>query len=260
MRKIRAIVSIATVVAMLVYLLFNKTAMSNSTPKYLLLTDEGGVGKTSIPCATVVETTDVGKVVLLNKLIIVLISSFILLSSINVKAQEGPFLKFSLGPGVLYEHSTINESGFTYAAKNHAIGWGFNHKYAVYFSEFGASTRKNIEAKFQFINLDAYGLGFSCNTENNISFHAAGGYGTVHFSDCWKKQGDFIQDGYAMAIGVDKKWGLSKRIYLGVGPLLCFFKTTNYSFTNFSVNCSLNFFLFPQQQPNKGRHGRNKIG
>ena len=184
------------------------------------------------------------KVIMCNKL--VLITSFIFFLSINVKAQKGPFVRFSLGPGFFNEYSTINGSGFTYAAKNHAIGWGFNDKYAVYFSEFGAFSRKDIGVNYQFINLDAYGLGLAYNTENNISFHASGAYGTVHFSDSWKEQGDFIQDGYAIAFGIDKKWALSKRFELGMGPLMSFFKTTNYTFTNFSLNFWLDFYLFPQ--------------
>ena len=167
-------------------------------------------------------------------------------STTNVKAQNGPFLRFSLGPGFLTEFSTINGSGFTYSAKNHAIGWGFNDKYAVYFSDFGAFSRKDIGVNYQFINLDAYGLGLAYNTENNISFHASGAYGTVHFSDSWKGQGDFIQDGYAIAFGIDKKWALSKRFELGIGPLMSFFKTTNYTFTNFSFNFWLDFYLSPQ--------------
>jgi len=185
------------------------------------------------------------KVIMCYKL--VLVFNFIFFSSINVNAQKGPFLRFSLGPGFLNEYSTINKSGFTYVAKNHAVGWRFNDKYTVYYSEFGAFTRKDIGEKYKFINLDAYGLGLAYNAKNNISFHASSGYGTVHFSDSWKKQGDFIQDGYAIAFGVDKKWGLSKRIDLGVGPLLSFFKTTNYTFTNFSLNFWLDFYLFPQR-------------
>jgi len=165
----------------------------------------------------------------------------------NVNAQEGPFLRISLGPGILTEYNSINESGFTYAAKNHAIGWGFNDKYAVYFSEFGASTKIDLGEEYQFLNLDAYGLGLAYNLENNISFHAQGGYGTVHFSDSWKKQGNFMEDGFAIALGVNKKWELTKRIDLGVGPLISYFKTENYTFTNFSVNFWLDIFLFKQQ-------------
>ena len=39
--------------------------MSNSTTQYLFFTGKGGVGKTSLACATAVEMADSGKVVLL---------------------------------------------------------------------------------------------------------------------------------------------------------------------------------------------------
>jgi hypothetical protein len=82
--------------------------------------------------------------------------------------------------------------------------------------------------------------------EKNINFHVSGAYGTVHFSDSWKKQGDFIEDGYAVALGLDKKWVLSKRFDIGAGPHTFLLKTTKYTFTNFSINFWLDFYLFPQ--------------
>lgn len=169
------------------------------------------------------------------------------LSSANVLAQEGPFLRISLGPGVMTEYSTLHESGLTIAAKNHAIGWGFDNSYAVSFSEFGAFVRNDVGEKYRYINLDAYGIGAAFRTEGNINFHAVGGYGTVHFSDSWAGQGDFIEDGYAVAFGVDKRWLLSSRIDLGVGPLVFFLNTPNYTFTDISLNFWFNVYLFPQQ-------------
>ncbi|MCJ7800985.1 MAG: hypothetical protein MUP82_01355 [Candidatus Marinimicrobia bacterium] len=170
----------------------------------------------------------------------------IFVSTTCIEAQNGPFLRFSLGPGVMREYSTINEPGFTIVSKNHAIGWGFNNKYAVYYSEFGAWISKDIGEEYQYINLDAYGLGLAYRTQRKINFYVSGAYGTVYFSDSWKKQGDYIEDGYALALGVDKKWELSNRFDLGAGPLLSYFKTTNYTFTNFSVNFWLDFYLFNQ--------------
>jgi hypothetical protein len=178
---------------------------------------------------------------------ILLLLSIIFMFTTHLKAQEGLFVRISLGPGIMKEYSTINEFGFTIATKNHAIGWGFKDKYAVSFGEFGAFIRKDIGEKYQYINLDAYGLEFAYRTQSNINFHVSGAYGTVHFSDSWKKQGEFIEDGYAVALGVDKKWVLSKRFDLGVGPHTFFLNTPNYTFTNFSINFWLDFYLFPQQ-------------
>jgi hypothetical protein len=172
----------------------------------------------------------------------------IFISSINIMAQKGPFLRFSLGPGIMKEYSTINESGFTIVTKNHSIGWGFEDKYAVSFSEFGAFIRKDIGEKYQYINLDAYGIGLAYRTPGNINFHLSGAYGTVHFSDSWNKQGDYMEDGYAVGFGIDKKWLISKRIDLGVGPHTFFLQTNNYTFTNFSLNFWLDFYLFPQRK------------
>jgi len=172
--------------------------------------------------------------------------SIVLFSTTNVKAQNGPFLRFSLGPGIMYEYNTIKETGFTIVTKNHAIGWGFKDKYAVSFNDFGAFIRKDIGDEYHYINLDAYGLEIAYRTQSNINFHVSGAYGTVHFSDSWQKTGDFIEDGYAVSFGIDKKWVLSKRFDLGVGPYAFFFKTNNYTFTNFSINFWLDFYLFKQ--------------
>jgi hypothetical protein len=177
----------------------------------------------------------------------VLLFCCVFLSSVDVMAQKGPFVRFSLGPGFMNEYNVINEPGFTIVAKNHAIGWGFKDTYAVYYSEFGAFVRKDIGTEYQYINLDAYGLGLAYCTKSDIHFHLSGAYGAVHFSDSWKKQGDFIEDGYAVALGIEKKWLLSQRIDLGVGPHSFYLKTRNYTFTNNSLNFWLDIYLFPQR-------------
>ncbi len=180
-----------------------------------------------------------------NKLLILI--CFILFSTNYVEAQKGPFIRFSIGPGFMKEYSTIKENGFSIVTKNHAIGWGINGKYAVCFSEFGALIRKDIGEEYQYIMLNGFGLGFAYRTKRNINYHVSGGYGSVHFSDDWKKADNFIEDGYAVALGVDKKWVLSKKFDLGVGPCTFLVKTPNYTFTDISVNFVLDFYLFPQK-------------
>ncbi len=172
----------------------------------------------------------------------------IVFSSNHVIAQKGPFLRFSLGPGFMKEFNTINESGFTIVTKNHAIGWGFADKYAVSFSEFGGFIKKNIGEKYRYINLDAYGIGLAYSTQSSISFHLSGAYGTTHFSNSWNKQGDFIEDGYAVDFGMDKKWLLSKRIDFRVGPHTFILRTNSYTFTNISFNLGIEYYLFPQRK------------
>ncbi len=172
----------------------------------------------------------------------------ILIVSFDMMAQEGPFLRFSLGPGIMKEFNTIHESGLTIIAKNHAVGWGFADKYAVSYSEFGGLIKKEIGGTYRYINLDAYGIGLAYRTTNHVGFHLSGAYGTVHFSDTWKRQGDYMEDGYAVGLGSNKQWLLSKRIGLGAGPHVFYLKTNNYVFTNVSFNFWLEFYLFPQRQ------------
>jgi hypothetical protein len=171
----------------------------------------------------------------------------VFLLSGSLMAQNGPFLRFSVGPGIMNEFNSIKGSGFTMVAKNHAIGWGFENKYAVSYSEFGAFVRKSIGEGVRYINLDAYGLGFACHTQNHFSFQLSGAYGTVHFSDRWNKQGDYIEDGFAAALGAGRNWLLSRRIDLGAGPQAFILKTETYSFTDISFNLWLDLYLFPQR-------------
>ena len=168
------------------------------------------------------------------------------ISTISGKAQKGPYLRFSLGPGLLTEYKNLNGNGLTHGTKNHAIGWGFNDKYTIFFSEFGAATSFDISEDYQYINTDVYGLGFGYRIPHNINFYVSGGYATLHFSDSWKTQGDHIENGYGLALAVDKKWLLGNRFAIGVGPHFSFYKYDNYTFTNVSANIWLTAYLFKQ--------------
>ena len=91
------------------------------------------------------------------KLIALLIGIF--LQTVNVEAQNGPYLRFSLGPGSLNEYQTLDDNGLTHGTKNHAIGWGFQDKYTLFFNEFGASSHVSVSDQYQYINTDVYGIG-----------------------------------------------------------------------------------------------------
>ena len=139
------------------------------------------------------------------------------------------------------EYSANIGTGLTLVTKNHAIGWGFNDSYALYVNEFGGLIKKGVD-EYNYINLDAYGLGFSYGTPANIIFSLSGGYGMVSFAHKWSEpEGDLRGEGYAVRLGLEKKWIVSKRWNLGLGPQIIFLKTTNdnYEF----INVSLNFFL-----------------
>lgn len=180
----------------------------------------------------------------ISKLVMLIVIIFFTISTTS--AQNGPYIRFSLGVGLDSEFQTLKANMFGYGVKNHAIGWGFKDKYAVFFHDFGADSKIDIGEKYHYIKLDAYGLGFSYRTPKNINFHFSGGYSTLHFSDSYKKQGDFIEEGYAISLGVDKKWVLTKRFDVGIGPVFSFHKFPKYTFTNIGICIWIDFNFFKQ--------------
>ncbi len=87
--------------------------------------------------------------------------TFIIISQIaTLDAQEGLFVKFSLGQGYTREYSKITDSGLSIATKNHAVGWGISDKFAIQIGEFGGLNKLKV-GEYNYINLDAFGLGFS---------------------------------------------------------------------------------------------------
>lgn len=178
---------------------------------------------------------------------ILILMCMIIVSTSYVEAQNGLFLRFSVGPGFMQEYSTIKGTGYTLVTKNHAVGWGFNDKYALYISEFGGWIKKQY-VDYNYINLDAYGLGFTYHTPFNMYASLSGAYGTVSFARKWSEQGDSKGEGYAVKLGLDKKWMLSKRWKIGLGPQVFYLKAKNdnYAFMNYSLNFLIEFHLAPQ--------------
>jgi hypothetical protein len=180
---------------------------------------------------------------------ILIFLSLIIISASYAKAQNGLFLRFSVGPGVMKEYSSIKGTGLTIVTKNHAVGWGFNDKFAIYVSEFGGLIKKQY-GEYNYINLDAYGLGFTYRAPLNIYANLSGAYGRVAFAHKWSEpEGDFKGGGYGIKFGLDKKWMLSKRWNFGLGPQAFFLKTKNdsFKFMNFSLNFFIEFHLTPSQ-------------
>jgi len=173
--------------------------------------------------------------------------SLILISTTSVEAQNGLFIKFSLGPGYTMENSSINESGLSIATKNHAIGWGFNDKYALYFGEFGG-LNKIADGEYNYINLDVFGLGFSYRTLFDLKISVVGGYSIVSFAKEWSESfGEDGGNGYGINMSIDKEWFIAKRWGIRLGPQFFWLKTidTNYKFFNISLNGSVVFYLTP---------------
>jgi len=183
-----------------------------------------------------------------HKMIIFGIVFCILLFQINMlNAREGLFIKFSLGPGYTTEYSNINSSDFAIATKNHAIGWGITDKFALHIGEFGGLVKQKV-GDYNYINLDAFGLGFSYMTPIDIRLSFLGAYSKVSFAKEWSQAfGDDGGNGYGINMSIDKEWLVAKRWGIMVGPQLFWLKTmeTDYKFFNVSLNGSVIFYLTP---------------
>jgi hypothetical protein len=178
---------------------------------------------------------------------IVLLLFIIFLSTADVEAQKGLFIKFSLGPGYTTECSRINGSGISVATKNHAIGWGITDKFAVQIGEFGGLTKQKV-GDYNYINLDAFGPGFSYRTPLDIKISVLATFSQVSFAKKWSQAfGDDGGNGYGINMSVDKEWWLAKRWAFRVGPQIFWLETneTDYKFFNASLNVSVVFYLTP---------------
>ena len=175
---------------------------------------------------------------------------FILLPIIFVtigftQAHDGIYIRFSLGPGFMYESSSINESGFILPAKNHALGYGFKEKYAFYISDFGGLVHKKV-GEYNYINLDALGLGFTYYLSSNLSLSFSAAHGEVAFAEKWyEATGNDKDEGFAIDMSVDKEWPLSRHFSFNLGMVGSYFKTNDidYEFISFSLNCTLAYYL-----------------
>ena len=178
---------------------------------------------------------------------VLLVFCIILISATSVKAHEGIFLKFSIGPGFMTGFSNIKGSGYAIGTKNHAIGWAFNDKYALSVTEFGSFVKKKV-GEYNYINLDAFGLGFTYYTPLDINLFVSGGYSQAAFARDWHEAtGDVKGKGYGINMSLEKEWMVSKRVGIGTGAQAFYIKTNNskYDFMNFSVNFIAHFYFTP---------------
>jgi hypothetical protein len=172
---------------------------------------------------------------------------FLFISVSNVKAQKGLFAKFSIGPGFTTEFSNINSNGFSVVTKNHAIGWGITDKFAIQIGEFGGLNKQKF-GDYNYINLDAFGLGFSYRTPVDIKISVLGAYSMVSLAKEWSQSfGDDGGNGFGLNMSIDKEWFVAKRWGIRLGPQFFWLKTTDtdYKFFNVSINGSLVFYLTP---------------
>jgi hypothetical protein len=167
--------------------------------------------------------------------------------AINVQAQKGFFVQVSVGPGFTTEYSGINGSGMALVTKNHTIGWGLTEKFALQIGEFGGLNKQKV-GEFNYINLDAFGLGFTYRTPIDVKVSVLGAYSKVAFARKWSEPfGEDGGKGYGMNLRIDKEWFIAKRWGIRLGPHVYWIKTvdTNYQFFNVSLNGSAVFYLSP---------------
>lgn len=67
------------------------------------------------------------------------------------------------------------------SCQNHAIGLGITEKFALQIGEFGGLIKQEV-SDYNYINLDAYGLGFSYRTPIDIKISVLGAYSKVSFA------------------------------------------------------------------------------
>lgn len=193
----------------------------------------------------VMTQKEMRKVTMCHKL--VLFFCLIFFSTTYVEAQKGFFIKFSIGPGYTTEYSSIDGSGFTIVTKNHALGWGFTDGFALQIGEFGGLIKQKVN-DYNYINLDAFGLGFSYRTPIDIKISVLGAYSKVSFThNWWEAGGDDGGNGYGINMSIDKEWFIAKRWGVRLGPQVFWLKTneTDYKFFNVSLNGSIVFYFTP---------------
>jgi len=188
------------------------------------------------------ETSKIGSIGARSKIVVIMVSMLLILSG-SIQAQNGLFVRFSLGPGFMKEFTSIEGSGPTLASKNHAIGWGFSDRYAIYIGEFGGLIKKPV-GEYSYINLDAAGLGVRYRTPWDLDISVGAGYGQVALAENWKEPiGDIDGEGWGINLSIEKTWQVGDHWRLGAGPQAFYLTTQDreYDFASMSFNVVINF-------------------
>jgi hypothetical protein len=184
----------------------------------------------------------------LNFIISLCLSCYLIISSIpEAKAQKGLFVKFSVGPGYTTEYSNLNKSLFSIVTINHTIGWGITDDFAVQAGKFGG-LNKGQTGDYNYINLDAFGIGFSYSLPMDIKISVLGAYSKVSFAKEWTEPfGSDGGNGLGINMSIDKEWFVAKRWGIRAGPQVFWINTTetSYNFLSVSLNGTVVFYLKP---------------
>lgn len=177
----------------------------------------------------------------------ILLPLLLLVAPTSAVAREGLSLRFGLGPGIAVGATTITGAALALAAKDHAIGYGITDGFAVQLTDFGALVRKRV-GEFNYLNLDAFGLGGTVFLPGDTLVSVSAGYGQATFArKWWEPTGANKDEGLAINASVRKEWSASSRWTLGAGAQASFFRTfgADYTFINLSLVGSVSFYLTP---------------
>ena len=170
---------------------------------------------------------------------------FSLFSLYYAAAQDGLFIRLSIGPGYTYEAAKEHASALAIANKNHVVGWNFNDKFGFYVGEFG-SLNKMIISDYDYINLDAFGIGFLYRFSENYIAYVTGAFGMVSFAKDWTEpMGDDGGSGYGIAVAIAKEWVFRNNWAFSLGPQCYFIRTvdTEYQFFSTSFNLGISYYF-----------------
>lgn len=171
----------------------------------------------------------------------------LILLSGYAKAQKGPFIKVSIGSGFTTEFTGINNYGHSMVNKNHAVGWGITDDFALQIGEFGSLNKIKTEDD-NYINTDAFGVGFSYRISSGIKISSLLAYSLTSFEKkWWETEGEVRGKGFGINMSIDKEWLISQRWSFHLGPQIYWIKTKDldYEFFNISLNASIVFHLNP---------------
>lgn len=184
----------------------------------------------------------------LNFFISLGLSCYLMILSVpEAKAQKGLFVKFSVGPGYTTEYSNLNKSLYSIVTINHTFGWGITDDFAVQAGKFGGLNKLQL-GEYNYLNLDAFGLGFSYRIPMDIKISVLGAYSKVSFAKEWTEPfGSDGGNGLGINMSIDKEWFVAKRWGFRLGPQLFWINTaeTGYKFFTISLNSTLVFYLKP---------------
>ena len=167
------------------------------------------------------------------------------ISMSSLEAKETFYIKASLGTGISSEYEKLKTSSTALVMKNHSIAWYISDNLALKVGEFGGLLKQKT-GKYNYINLDAFGVGFSYTTTQKIKISFLGAYSKVSLAKKWSEAlGDDAGEGYGLNMNIDKEWSIGKQWAVQLGPQFFVMKVNHkdYLFSNVSLQGSLIYYF-----------------